>query len=60
MTTSTRTAIAITAAYVVLAFWMLDFVDSGIEWSNVVHHGVFFLPVVILWGWWFYKQSGRK
>jgi hypothetical protein len=60
MTTSTRTAILITAAYVVLAFWMLDFFDGGIDWSNVFHHGVYFLPVLILWAWWFYKKSAGK
>ncbi|MGD2074227.1 MAG: hypothetical protein PVI91_10205 [Gammaproteobacteria bacterium] len=59
MTKSTRTAIIVTAGYIVLAFWMLDFFADGFDWSNTAHHGVYFLPILILWGWWLYKKHRR-
>jgi hypothetical protein len=60
MTPVTRTAIVITAAYIVLARWMLDFLAGGFDWNNTVHQSVFFLPVLILWAWWFYKGHRRN
>jgi len=44
MTPVTRTAIVITAAYIVLACWMLDFLAGGFDWNDTVHQSVFFLP----------------
>ena len=56
MTTSTRTAIVVTVAYLVIAYWLLDSFEGGFNWYNVSHTSFSFLPVAILWGWWFYKK----
>ena len=60
MTKSTRTAIVVSVAYFVIAYQMFDSVDGGADWNRVLFTPVFFLPLLILWGWWFYKRGGRN
>ena len=59
MTPGTRIAVLVTAGYVVLAVWMLEYHEAGLSWSNLAHHSAFFLPLLILWIWWLYKKGRR-
>jgi hypothetical protein len=59
MTRSTRITTAISIAYVVLAFWMSGYLDGRFDWRHLTRTAIFFAPIVILWGWWFYKKYRR-
>jgi len=59
MTPSTLTTVIITVGYLVLGLWMLHYHEGGVSFSNLIHAGAFFLPVLILWVWWFYKKRRR-
>ena len=56
MTPSTRIAIVVSTAYFVIAYWLLKHHEGGFSWYNIRHTSFSFLPIAILWGWWFYKK----
>lgn len=56
MTKSTRITIVVSVAYFLIAYWLLESHESGFSWYSIRHTGVSFLPILILWGWWFYKK----
>ncbi len=60
MTRSTRTAVIVSVAYFVITYWRFDSIGDGSDWERVLLTPVFFLPLAILWGWWFYKRDGRE
>jgi hypothetical protein len=60
MSGNTRTTLIITVAYLVIAYWVFGTRQEAYGGTEGVDVGISLLPVVILWGWWFYKRKQRR